>query len=84
MLFNLDFASNTIWSCFFLLLLITDFYFLIVVVIAQIFNYITQLVIPIGIPNKEVQCNLKLCKPYSLTHFYWSLQWNNFLLYLYF
>ena len=74
MLFNLDIASNTILSCFFLLFLIIDFYFLIPVVIAQIFNCIAEPVIPIGIPNKEVQCNLKLCKlfyaPYSLTHLY--------------
>ena len=50
-LFNLDFI--TILSCFFFFFLIIDLYFLIPVVIAQIFNPITELVIPIGIPTKE-------------------------------
>ena len=59
MLFNLDFASNTILSCFFFLFLIIDLYFLIPAFIAQIFNPIAELVIPIGIPNKKQKQKLK-------------------------
>ena len=51
MLFNLDFANNTVLSYFFFL--ITDLYFLIPAASAQIFNPIAEPVIPIGIPNKE-------------------------------
>ena len=54
MLVNLDFASNTILSCFFIFFLINnDLYFLIVAVITQIFNAIVELAVPIGIPTKE-------------------------------
>ena len=59
MLFNLDFASNTILSCFFFFFLIIDLYFLISTVIAQIFNPIEELVIPIGIPTKEAKAEVK-------------------------
>ena len=45
MLFNLDFANNTILLCFFFFFLITDLYFLILAVIAQILNPIAELVI---------------------------------------
>ena len=55
MLFNLDFASNTILSCFSFYLLTIDLYFLIPAVIAQVFNPIAELVIPIGIPTKEAK-----------------------------
>ena len=55
MLFNLDFASNTILSCFFYFFLIIDLYYLIPKVIAKIFNLIGELVIPIGIPRKKVK-----------------------------
>ena len=55
MLFNLDFANNTILSCFFFFFLIIDLYFLIPAVIAQIFNPIAELVIPIVIPAKEAK-----------------------------
>ena len=58
MLFNLDFASNTILSCFYLFFLIIDLYFL----IAQIFNPIAGIVIPIGIPSKEENGNKKKMK----------------------
>ena len=51
MLFNLDFANNTILSCYFFLII--DLYFLIIAVIAQFLNPIAELVIPIGIPTKE-------------------------------
>ena len=59
MLFNLDFASNTILSCFFFFFLIIDLYFLIPTVIAQIFNPIEELVIPIGIPTKEAKAEME-------------------------
>ena len=55
MLFNLDFANNTILSCFFFFFLIIDLYFLTPAVIAQIFNPIAGLVIPIEIPTKEAK-----------------------------
>ena len=55
LLFNLDFANNTILSCFFFLFLIIELYFLIPAVIAQIFNTIAELVIPIGIPGKDAK-----------------------------
>ena len=53
MLFNLDFAKNTILPCFFLLFLFIGLYLLIPAVITQVFNYIAELVITIGIPIKE-------------------------------
>ena len=60
MLFNLDFAKNTILSCLLSFLLIIDLYFLIAAVIAQIFNPIAELVIPIGVPIKEVKTGIKI------------------------
>ena len=60
MLFNLDFASNTILSCYFFFFLIIDLYFFIPPVIAQIFNPIEDLVIPIGIPIKEVKTETEI------------------------
>ena len=59
MLFNLDFANNTIFSCFFFFFLIIDLYFLIPVVITQIFNPFAELVIPIGIPTKEAKVEME-------------------------
>ena len=59
MLFNLGFANNIILSCFFFFFLIIDLYFLIPAVIAQIFNPIAELVIPIGIPSKQAKQILK-------------------------
>ena len=59
MLFNLDFPNNTILSfyqyCFNNYYFITTIllYFLIPAVIAQIFNPIAELVIPIGILTRE-------------------------------
>ena len=55
MLFNLDFANNTISSWFFLFYL----YFLIPVVITQMFNPIVELAIPIGIPTKEAKAEME-------------------------
>ena len=60
MLFNLDFANNTILSCFFFFFLIIDLYFLIHGVIAQIFNPIAELVIPITIPTKEAKAEIEI------------------------
>ena len=60
MLFNLDFANNTILSCFFFFFLIIDLYFLIPAVIAQIFNPIAELVIPKGIQSIEVKAETEM------------------------
>ena len=60
MLFNLDFASNTILSCFFFFFLIIDSYFLIAAAIAQIFNHIAKPVIPIGIPIKKAKAEIEI------------------------
>ena len=60
MLFNLVFAINTLLSCFFLFFLIIDLYFLVPAIIAQIFNPIAGLVIPIGIPNDEAKAEIEL------------------------
>ena len=59
MLFNLNFASKTILSCFFFFSLIIDFYFLIPAVIAQFFNPVVELVISIGIPTKEAKAKIE-------------------------
>ena len=55
MLLNLDFAKNTILSCFFLFFLIIDLYFLILAVIMQFFNPTAELVILTGIPTTEAK-----------------------------
>ena len=60
MLFNLDFANNTILSYFFFFLLIIDLQFLILAVIVQIFNLIAVLVIPIGKSNKEGKAGIEI------------------------
>ena len=57
-LFDFDFANSTILSCFFIYFLVIDLYFLIPVVIAQIFDHIAELVIPIGIPTKEAKAEI--------------------------
>ena len=59
MLLKLDFANNTILSCFFFFFLIIDLYFLIAAVITQMVNPIVELVIPIGIPTKEAKEKMK-------------------------
>ena len=58
MLFDLDFANNTILSCLFFFFLIIDLNLLIPAVIAQVFNPIAELVIPIGIPIKEAKTEI--------------------------
>ena len=60
MLFNLDFADNTILSCLFFLFFIFDFYFLVTTTIAQIFNPIAELLVPIGIPRKEAKAVIEI------------------------
>ena len=59
MLFNIDFANNTILSCSFVFFLIIYLYFLILAVIAQIFNPIAELVIPIGTTTKEAKAEME-------------------------
>ena len=58
MLFKLDFSSNTILACFFFFFLIIDWYFLIPAAIAENFNPIAKLVIPIWIPIKEAEAEI--------------------------
>ena len=53
MLFDLDFASKSILSCFFFFFLTIDLHFLVPIVITQNFNPTAELVIPIGIPTNE-------------------------------
>ena len=60
MMFNLDFANNTILSCSFFFFLIIDLNFLILEVIAQIFNPIAEVVISIGIQTKEAKAELEI------------------------
>ena len=57
MLFNLDFANNTILSCFFFIII--DLYFLIPADIKQMFNPIAELLIPIGTPTKEAKAEIE-------------------------
>ena len=58
-LFNLNFANNTVLSCLFFFFLIIDLYFVIAAVIAQIFNPIAEIVIPTGIPTKEAKAEME-------------------------
>ena len=60
MLFNLDFARNTILSCLFFFFLIINLYFLITAAIAQIYNPIAGRVIPIRIPIKEAKAEIEI------------------------
>ena len=90
MLFNLDFANNTILLCFFFFFLIIDLYFLIAAVIAQIFDPIAELVIPIAIPTKEAKAKIEVhpvivepkirkCSIYFRVAFYSSIHFDLFL-----
>ena len=59
MLFNLDFANNKFYpACFTFSLLLT--YTFNSVAFAQIFNPVAELVIPIGIPRKEVKAEMEI------------------------
>ena len=60
MLFDLDFHNNAISWCFFFFFLIIDIYFLISPAIAQIFNPIAKLIIPIVIPTKETKAEIEI------------------------
>ena len=57
MSFNLDFANNTIITCFFFLII--DLYFLIAAVNTQILYPIIELAIPIRIPTKEAKAKME-------------------------
>ena len=59
MLLNLIFAGNTFFV-FLLHFLIIDLYRLVPAVIAQNFNPIVELVIPIGIPSKEAKSEIEI------------------------
>ena len=61
MLFNFDFANNTLLNTIlFLFFLFIDLYFLIPVVITQMFNPIAELIIPIGFPTKEAKVEMEI------------------------
>ena len=60
MLFSLDFHNNAMLPCFFFFFLVIDVYFLILAAIEQIFNPITELVIPVRIPSKEVKADIDI------------------------
>ena len=57
-LFNLDFAKNTVLLCFFFLII--DLYFLISAANAQNFNAIAELVVPIGTAIKKVKAEIEI------------------------
>ena len=59
MIFNFDFANNTILSGFFFFFLIIDLQLLIPAVIAQIINPTAEIIIPIVIPTKEAKLEMK-------------------------
>ena len=60
MIFSLDFANNTISSCFFLCFLIIDLYFLIPAAVAQIFRPVAELVFPTRIQSKEAKSEIEI------------------------
>ena len=57
--FDLDFANNTISSCFFLFFLFIKLYLFIPVVITQIFTPIAELAIPIEILTKKAKAEIE-------------------------
>ena len=59
MLFSLNFANNTVLSCFFFFFLIIDFLILFNSgSYYTTFNPIAELVIPVGAPNKEAKAEI--------------------------
>ena len=58
LLFNLDFANNTILSCFAFFFLIIDLYFLIPAVIAKCFNHTANFAMSIRILFKEAKAEI--------------------------
>ena len=59
MLFNLDFANNTILSCFFFYFFIIDLDLIIPPATEHIFYSVEELVIPIGIQIKEAKAEIE-------------------------
>ena len=59
MQFNLDLGNDAILLCFFFFFLIIDLYFVILAVIAQNFNPVPEIIIPIGIPTKEEKAQME-------------------------
>ena len=59
MLFNLSFASSTIFSYFFFFFLIIDLYFLILAAIKQIIDPAAELVTPTGISTKKAKLEME-------------------------
>ena len=57
---NIVFAGNTISSCFFFFFLIFNLYFLILAIIAQIFNYIAELKILVGISTRKAKVEMEI------------------------
>ena len=55
---KLVFANNAISSCFLLFFLIIDLYFLILAFIAQIFDPVVELIIPLEISTKEPKAEM--------------------------
>ena len=53
-----ELPNDTILSCFFFLII--DLYFLTPAVLAQIFNLIAELVIPLGIPSNEAKTEIEI------------------------
>ena len=97
MLFNSDYADNSILSCFVFVFLITDLYVFIPEVIAQIFNPISELVIQKAeseIYQVIAEARIKFSKYFRVAqtifsfylsiHFALFLQRNNFLFHLFF
>ena len=64
---SLDFANNTILSCFFFFFLIIDFHILIPGVIAETFSPIGELVISIGISSEEAKAKNEI-HPVTVIH----------------
>ena len=60
MLFTLGLANKTNSSCFFYFFLNIDLYFLISAAIAQTFNPIAELVIPIELPSKKAKAEIEI------------------------
>ena len=57
---KLIFANNAISSCFFFFFLIINLYFLILATVAQIFNPVAELKIPLEISTKEAKAEMEM------------------------
>ena len=60
MIFNFDFAINSMLSRFFFFFLIIDLYILNPAALAKILNPIAELAIPTGIPSKEAKAEIEI------------------------